>query len=149
MHVICYLQEHLYVAYNFFCLQRRLISLRHPATSFLGNIFWRPSCPSPTATRTTHLWVTTSFLSLNSKHDFYYVYSDAFFAQTFSIALTAATHIPFRHLAAIIPSQLNNYPLPSYETCSIKVPFILAAIKPSWKPYGIFVLLLQYSDEVT
>ena len=34
--------------------------------------------------------------------------------------------------------------LPSYETCSIKVPFILAAIKPSWKPYGIFVNLLYF-----
>ena len=73
-------------------------------------------------------------------------YSDAYSAQTFSIGLTIATHIPLRyssialtvvthillrHLAAIIPSQLNNYFLPSYETCSIKVPFILAAIKPS------------------
>ena len=88
-------------------------SLRHPATSFLGNLLWRLSCLSPTATRTTHLWVTTSFLSLNSKHDFCYVYSDVHFSQTFSIALIVATHIPLRHLAAIIPSQLNNYFLPS------------------------------------
>ena len=122
------------------CLQRRATALRHPATSFLGNLFWRLSCLSPTATRTTHLWVTTSFLSLNSKHDFGYVYSDAYSAQTFSIALTVGTHIPLRHLAAIIPSQLNNNFLPSYETCSIKVPFILAVIKPSWKPCGIFIL---------
>ena len=70
--------------------------------------------------------------------------------QTFSIALTVATHISLRHLAAIIPSQLNYF-LPSYETSSIKVPFILAAIKPSWKPYGIFIILLyfpQYSEAV-
>ena len=33
---------------------------------------------SPKATRTTHLWVTTSFLSLNSKHDFGYVYSEVY-----------------------------------------------------------------------
>ena len=44
-------------------------SLRHPATSFMDNIIWRLSCHSPTTTRTTHLWVTTSFLSLNSKHN--------------------------------------------------------------------------------
>ena len=78
------------------CLQRRAISLRHPATSFLGNIFWRRSWLSPTA---THFWATTSFLSLNSKHDFCYVYSDAHFAQAFN---------------AIIPSQLNKYFLPSF-----------------------------------
>ena len=41
------------------CLQRRVITLRHPATSFRGNIFWRLSCLSPTTTRTTHSWVTT------------------------------------------------------------------------------------------
>ena len=61
------------------CLQWRAILLRHPATSFLGNIIWRLSCLSPTATRITHLWVT-SFLSLNRKHDFCYVYSDAYSA---------------------------------------------------------------------
>ena len=63
------------------------------------------------------------------------------FPQTFSIALTVTMHILLRHLAAIIPSQFNNYFLPSYKTCSIKALFILAAIKPSWKPYSIFVLL--------
>ena len=44
----------------------------------------RPSCLSPTATRTTHLWMTSSFPSLNSKHDFCYVYSEALLAQTTS-----------------------------------------------------------------
>ena len=96
------------------CLQWHAISLRHLATSFLGNIFWRFSCLSPTAIRTTHLWVTTSLLSLNSKHDFCYVYSDAYPALTFSITLTVATHILLRHLVAIIPSQLHNYFLPSF-----------------------------------
>ena len=113
------------------CLQRCVIPLRHPATSFLGNIFWRLSCLSPTTTRITHLWVTTSFLSLPSKHDFCYTYGDAYPAQTFNNALTIATHIPLRHLAAIIPSQFNNYFLLSYETCSIKVPFIMAIFKSS------------------
>ena len=88
--------------------------LRHPATSFLGNLFWRPSCLALTATRTTHLWVTTSLLSLNSKHDFCYVYSDAYSAQTFSIDLTVETHILLWHLAANIPSQLHNYFLPPF-----------------------------------
>ena len=86
------------------CLQ-----LRHPATSFLGNIFLRLSCFSPTTTRTTHLWVTTSFLSLTIKHDFCYTYGDAYSTQTFNNALTVATHLLLRHLAAKIPSQLNNF----------------------------------------
>ena len=50
--------------------------IRHPATSSLGNIFWRHSCFSPTTTRTTQSWVTTSFLSLTSKHDLCYTYAD-------------------------------------------------------------------------
>ena len=36
------------------------------------------------------------------------------FTRTFSISLTVDTHIPHRHLAAMIPSQLNNYFLPSF-----------------------------------
>ena len=58
-------------------LQWRVVPLKHPATSFLGNSFRRLSCLSPTATRTKHLWVTISFLFLNSKHDFCDVFSDA------------------------------------------------------------------------
>ena len=58
------------------CQQWHVISLRHPATSSLGNIFKRLSCFSPTTTRTTHSWVTTSFLSLTSKHDLSYTYGD-------------------------------------------------------------------------
>ena len=97
-----HLQEHLYVASNFcYVYSDAQFSLRHPATSFLGNIFWRLSCLSPTTTRITHLWVTTSFLRLNSEHDFCLVYGDAYSAQTFSIALTVTTHILLRHLAAI------------------------------------------------
>ena len=38
--------------------------------------------------------------------------------------------------------------LPSYETCSIKVPFILAAIKPSWKPYGIFIISPYFPSNI-
>ena len=42
---------------------------RQPATSSLGNIFWRHSRFIPQTTRTTHSWTTTTFLSLTSKHD--------------------------------------------------------------------------------
>ena len=66
------------------CLQWCVIPLRHSAASFLDNLFWRPSCLSPIATRTTHLWVTTSFQSLNSKHNFCYIYSEVYPAQTTS-----------------------------------------------------------------
>ena len=70
-------------------------------------------------------------------------------AQTFSIALTVATHISLRHLAAIIPSQPNNYFLPSflpsYETCSIKVPFIPAAIKTFIKTFLYFGSTLLFT----
>ena len=41
------------------CRQQRIIPLRHPATSSLGNIYWRHSRFSPTTTRNTHSWVTT------------------------------------------------------------------------------------------
>ena len=111
MHLIRHLQKHFYVTSNFcyvysdaqFCSD---IQLPHSWATV--------SCLSPTATRTTHLWVTTSFLSLNSKHNFCYVYSGAYSAQTFSIALPVVTHIPAWHLAAIIPSQLNYFFLPSF-----------------------------------
>ena len=36
-------------------------------------------------------------------------------SQTFIIALTLATHIPLKHWAAMIPSQLNNYFFPSFQ----------------------------------
>ena len=111
-------------------LQRRVITLRHPATSFLGHTFWRLSCLSPTTTRTTHLWVTTSFLSLTSKHDFCYTYGDSYSTQTFNNAMTLETHNPLKHLAAIIPTQIHNYFLPSLlRDLGHKGPFILAAIK--------------------
>ena len=80
MHVIRLLQEHFYVTSNFCYVN----NVRHRVTSFLRNLFRRPSCLYPTATRTTHLWVTTSFLSLNSKHNFCYVYSEAYPSQTTS-----------------------------------------------------------------
>ena len=85
MHVIHYLQEHLYVASNF----TMFTATRNFAQTSSNLIPGQPSLetfmPPPTATKNTHLWVTTSFLSLNSKHDFCYVYGDAYSAQTFGI----------------------------------------------------------------
>ena len=43
-----------------------------------GQPFLETFMPLSYTTRATHLLVTTSFLSLNSKHDFCYVYSKAF-----------------------------------------------------------------------
>ena len=120
MHLICYLQEHFYVASKFCYVYSDAqlcsdIQLPHSRATFSGNI----SCLSTTATRTTHLGVTISFLSLNSKHDFCYIYCDAYSkrepsTQTFIITLTVETHILLRHLAAIILSKINNYFLPSF-----------------------------------
>ena len=48
----------------------------------------------------------------------------------FNNALTVTLYVSLKHLAAEIPSQLHNYFLPSYETCSINVnPLFHAAIK--------------------
>ena len=58
------------------CRLRCEILLKHPATSSLGNIFWRHSHFSPQTTRTTHSWMTTTFLSLTSKHNFCYTYGN-------------------------------------------------------------------------
>ena len=67
-----------------------------------------------------------------------------YLTQTFNNALTVTLHTSLKHLAAKIPCQLYNYFLPSflpsYETCSIEVPFIHAAIKTIIKTFDIFVL---------
>ena len=52
---------------NWLCRLRCNISLRHLATSTLGNIFWRYSRFVP-----KQLTVTSTFLSSNNKHDFCY-----------------------------------------------------------------------------
>ena len=58
------------------CRLWHVIPLRHPATSSLGNILWRHWRFSPTTTRTTRSWVTTSFLYLTSKHNLCHIYDD-------------------------------------------------------------------------
>ena len=85
----------------------------------------------PETTRTTNSWVTTTFLSSISKHDFCYTYGDISHN-----ALTKRCTFSLRHLAAKMLSQLYNnfisfpYFFPSCETCSINVnPLFHAAIK--------------------
>ena len=57
---------------NWLCRLRCLISLRHLATSPLGNIFWRHSRFS-TNNQKHKLTVTSTFISSNGKHDFRYI----------------------------------------------------------------------------
>ena len=113
-------------------------------------------------TRTTNPWVTTSFLSSNSKHDFYNTMANISHSHI-QWCLNLTMHFSLRQLAAKMLFQLYNnfisfpYFFPSYQTCNINVnPLFHAAIKNLHiKPYGIFVLLsliylpLKLSEEVT
>ena len=119
------------------CQLKCKIPLRQPATSSLGNIFWRHSHFSPQMTRTTHSWTTKTFQSSTSKHDFCYTMATISHSHI-QQCLKLTMHFSLRHLAAKMPSQLyNNFIsflpsfLPSFETCSINVkPLFHAAIKP-------------------
>ena len=53
------------------------------SSHFIPGQHFLETCFSPQTTRTTHPWVTTSFLSLTSKHDFCKP-NDAHFTQAFS-----------------------------------------------------------------
>ena len=108
------------------CRLRRKISLRHPATSSLGHIFWRHSRFSSQTTRTTH-----SFANLTM-------------------------HISFRHLAAKIPSQLHNYFLPSFwrDLQHKRKPFSTLPLKPIIKTlqhlrFLSHLFTLKLSEETT
>ena len=92
------------------CRLRRKIPLRHPATSSLGNIFWRHSHFSPQTTRTTHPWATTSFMSLTSKHDFCYTYGD-------HILLTHSTlnSITISFIPSCVNCRINVNLFPRYH----------------------------------
>ena len=89
----------------------------------------------PKTTRTTNSWVTITFLSSTSKHDFCYTYGDISHSHI-QQCLNLTMHFSLRHLAAKMLSQFYNnfisfpYFFPSYETCSINVnPLFHAAIK--------------------
>ena len=89
----------------------------------------------PEATRTTNSWVTSTFLSSNSKHDFCYTMANIS-PSHIQQCLNLTMHFSLRHLAAKMLSQLyNNFIsfsnfFPSFGTCSINVkPLFRAAIK--------------------
>ena len=104
------------------------ISLRQPAISSLGNIFWRHSRFSPQTTRTTHSWATTSFLSLTSKHDFRYTMATVSHSHI-QQCLKQTMHFSPRHLAAKMPSKVYNNFLPSF------LPSFLRDLQHKRKPF--------------
>ena len=129
MHLICHLQEHLYVASNF-CYVYSDVQFRN-SDLIPGQHYLETFMPFFYSNQ-DHTFMGDYFIPvLKQQTRLLLCLSRRISAQTFSIALAVAMHIPLRHLAAIIPSQLNNDFLPSYETCSINVPFILGVIKLS------------------
>ena len=125
---------------NWLCRLRCRISLRHLATSPLGNIFWRHSRFSPKQIEPqTH---GDFIVSLNSKHDFCY---------------TMANISPSRVQQHAQLSPLHNnfisflYFFLSYETCSINANSLFhAAIKNLHiKANDIFVFLLLHPPLLT
>ena len=110
---------------NWLCRLRCRISLRHPATSSLGNIFWRHSRFSRN-NQNHKPTVTSTFLYSNSKHNFCYTMvniSPSHIQQYLNLTM----HFSLKHLAAKMLSPLSHYFIsfpyffPSYETCSINV----------------------------
>ena len=147
MNVICHTQEHFHAACNFCNVYsdaqfRSDIQLPHSWPALSGDFHaslrqqpgphiygWRHnSCPK-TANTT---FVTSTAMHFRSDIQHCLNCRDAHSAQAFSCYNPFLTQLLF-------PSFL-----PSYKTCSIKVSSILAAIKPSWKPCGIFVLLSSF-----
>ena len=121
------------------------ISLRHLATSSLGNIFWRHSRFSPKQPEPqTHGDFNVSLLQQQTRLLLHY-------GEHISLA-HPTMHFSLRHLAAKRLSPLYHnfisfpYFFPSYETCSINVNFFFhAAIKNLHiKLNGIFVFLLLH-----
>ena len=102
-----------------------------PSYFISGQHFLETFTLLPETTRTTNPWVTTSFLSSNSKHDFCYTMANIS-PSHIQQCLNLTMHFSLRHLAAKMFSRLyNNFiSFPYYETCSINVnPLFHAAIK--------------------
>ena len=74
-------------------------SLRHPAISFLGNIFWETFMPL-SYNNQDHTFMGDYIIPVPQPANMNFAASmgDAYLAQTFDNALTVATHIPLRHL---------------------------------------------------
>ena len=135
MNSICQTQKQLYVTPKIGYVDCDAKSLRHLATSPLGQHFLETFTLLPETTRTTNSRWLQSFLSSNSKLDFCYTMANIFPSHA-QQCLNLTRHFPLRHLAAKMLSPLHNnffsFPnfFPSYETCSINVnPLFHAAIK--------------------
>ena len=122
-----------------------------PSYFISGQHFLETFTLLPETTRTTNSRRLQTFLSSNSKHDFYYTMANISPSTHSTMHLTM--HFSLRHLAAKMLSQLYYnfisfpYFFPSYETCSINVnPLFHTAIKNLHiKSNGIFVFVLLLS----
>ena len=130
MNSICLTQEQLYVISKIgyvdcdakFCSD---IQLLHPLATFSGDIHASPQ------NNHDHTFMGDYIIPvLNRQTRLLLHLWRPYLTHTFNNALNVTLLISLKHLAAKIPSQLLNYFLPSYETCSINVnPLIHAAIK--------------------
>ena len=126
---------------NWLCRLQCRISLRHQATSPLGNIFWRHSRFSAKQPEPQTLGDFNVSL-LNSKHDFCFT-------------MAKISPLPVQQNTLLSPLSHNfklfTYFFPYYETCSINVNSLFhAAIKNLHvKANGIFVFLLLHPPLLT
>ena len=136
------------------CWLRCKIPLRHPATSSLGNIFWRHSHFSPKRPEPQTHGDYKCFCPQPANATFATLMA-IYLTHTFNNALTERCTSSLRHLAGKMLSQLYNnfilfpYFFPSYETFSINVnPLFHATIKNNHKNLtasSYFSLSLIYS----
>ena len=118
--------------------------------------FLKTFMPSPTATRNTHLWVTTSLLPLNSKHTFA---TSTVKRTTLRQPTTSILLIYFGDLYSSLQNLQDYQLLTTHRMPAQLIPVFLlttttstktnSQLKPllnfqNWKPYGIFVLLLYF-----
>ena len=120
---------------NCLCRLRCKITLRHQATSSLGNIFWRHSRFS--RNNQNHKSIGDYIVSVLKQQTHLLLHYGEHISLTHNQrCLNLTMHFSLRHLAAKMLSQLYNnfisfpYFFPSCETCSINVnPLFHAAIK--------------------
>ena len=140
---------------NWLCRRRCNISLRHLATSSLGNIFWRHSRFSPKQPEPqTHGDFNVCLFKQQTRLLLHYGDLSPLHIQQ---CLNLTMHFSLRHLAAKMLSPLSHnfisfpYFFPSYDTCSINVNSLFhTAIKNFHiKPNGIFVFLVLHPPVFT
>ena len=135
MHLIHHTQEHLHVASNFCYVYRDAQTAQTSSYIIPGQHYLETFMPL-SYNNQDHTFMGDYIIPvLNQQTRLLLHLWRPYPAQIFNNALTVVTYIPLRHLATKIPSQPNNYFLPSYESCSIKVPFILAVIKTFTKTF--------------